>query len=112
MHGIGKNVQHYGADRVIWGTDCIWWGSPQWVIDLFKRFQISDEYCEKFGYKKLSKEDKAKIFGLNAAKLYKVDVKAKRNALPADALDKLKAHYVDEGGQPNNAAHGWVRADD
>ena len=112
MHGIGKNVMHYGSDHVVWGTDCIWWGSPQWVIDAFKRFQISDEYCEKFGYKKLTKQDKANIFGLNAAKLYGVDVKAKRTALPADALERLKLVYQNEGGEPNNAAHGWVRADD
>ncbi|MEP7336246.1 MAG: amidohydrolase family protein [Acidobacteriota bacterium] len=111
-HGLGKNIKHYGSDHVIWGTDCLWWGSPQWGIDALKRFQISDEMCEKFGYKKISKEDKAKIFGLNAAKLYKVDVKAKRNALPADALEKLKVAYVDRGGQPSNAAMGWVRASD
>ncbi|HXG66909.1 MAG TPA: amidohydrolase family protein [Blastocatellia bacterium] len=112
MHGMGKNIKYYGADHVIWGTDCLWWGSPQWAIDAFKRFQISDELCEKFGYKKLTKEDKAKIFGLNAAKLYKVDVKAKRNAFPADTLTKLKLAYVDQGGQRSNAAYGWVRADD
>ncbi len=111
MHLMGKNIKHFGADHVIWGTDCLWWGSPQWVIDAFKRFQISDELCEKFGYKKLTKEDKAKIFGLNAAKLYGVDVSAKRNALPQDALSKLKTAYLDRGGQRDNAAHGWVRAD-
>lgn len=111
MHLIGKNVKHYGADHVIWGTDCLWWGSPQWVIDAFKRFQISDELCEKFGYTKLSKEDKAKIFGLNAARLYGVDVKAKRNALPADTFGKLKQAYLDQGGQRENAAYGWVRDD-
>ena len=112
MHGIGKNIKHYGADHVVWGTDCLWWGSPQWAIDAFKRFQISDEMCEKFGYKKLTKQDKAQILGLNAAKIYKVNVKAKRNALPADALDRLKAAYLDRGGQRSNAAYGWVRADD
>lgn len=112
MHGIGKNVKIYGSDHVIWGTDCLWWGSPQWAIDAFKRFQISDEMCDKFGYRKLSREDKAKIFGLNAARLYKVDLKAKRNALPADALERLKAEYLDRGGQRENGAHGWVRADD
>ncbi|MFN7925264.1 MAG: amidohydrolase family protein [Bryobacteraceae bacterium] len=112
MHGIGKNIKHYGVDRVIWGTDCIWWGSPQWLIEAFKRFQISDEYCEKFGYKKLSKKDKAKILGLNAAKLYGIDVKKKRGPLPADALDRLKTAYLEDGGQPDNAAHGWVRAAD
>jgi hypothetical protein len=90
----------------------LWWGSPQWVIDAFKRFQISDELCDKFGYKKLTKEDKAKIFGLNAAKLYNIDLKAKRNPLPSDALSRLKTAYLDQGPQPTNAAYGWVRADD
>jgi hypothetical protein len=68
--------------------------------------------CEKFGYKKLTKEDKAKILGLNAAKLYKVDVKAKRKAFPADTLNQLKTAYLDRGGRRSNAAYGWVRADD
>jgi predicted TIM-barrel fold metal-dependent hydrolase len=112
MHGMGKNIKYYGADHVIWGTDCLWWGSPQWVIEAFKRFQISDEICEKFGYKKITKEDKAKIFGLNAARVYGFDVKAKRNALPKDALSRFRAEYQDQGGQRNNAAYGWVRADD
>ncbi len=112
MHGMGKNIKYYGSDHVIWGTDCLWWGSPQWVIEAFKRFQISDEMCEKFGYKKITKEDKAKIFGLNAARLYKVNAKAKRHALPADALEKLKVAYLENGGQRSNAAYGWVRADD
>jgi predicted TIM-barrel fold metal-dependent hydrolase len=111
MHLMGKNIKNYGVDHVIWGTDCLWWGSPQWVIDAFKRFQISDALCEKFGYQKLSKEDKARIFGLNAAKLYGIDVNAKRNALPGDALSKLKQAYLDRGGASENAAYGWVRAE-
>ena len=112
QHGIGKNVKLYGADHVIWGTDCLWWGSPQWCIDAFKRFQISDEMCDKFGYTKLTKDDKARIFGLNAAKLYGVDVKAQRKALPADTLTRLKVAYENSGGMRDNAAYGWVRADD
>jgi uncharacterized protein len=112
MHGIGKNVKYYGADHVIWGTDCLWWGSPQWCVDAFKRFQISDDMCEKFGYKKLTKEDKANIFGLNAARIYGVNPKAKRNPLTTDSLDKLKIAYQEQGGQRENAAYGWVRADD
>jgi len=112
MHGMGKNIKYYGSDHVVWGTDCLWWGSPQWGIDAFKRFQISDEFCEKFGYKKLTKEDKAKIFGLNAARLYNVDVKAKRKPLPTDSLEKLKLAYLEQGGARTNQAYGWVRADD
>jgi len=112
MHGMGKNIKYYGADRVIWGTDCLWWGSPHWVIEAFKRFQISDELCEKFGYCKLTKEDKAKIFGLNAARIYGMDVKSRRKPFPADTLDRLKADYVAQGGQRSNAAYGWVRSGD
>jgi len=112
QHLIGKNIQHYGADHVLWGTDCLWWGSPQWVIDAFKRFQISEELCDKFGYRPLAKEDKAKIFGLNAAKIYGVDVTEQRKALPADALSRVQERYLSEGGRRDNAAYGWVRAGD
>src|SRR5262249_25681385 len=110
-HLIGKNIKYYGVDRVLWGTDCLWWGSPQWVIDLMKRFQISDELCDKFGYKKLTKDDKAKIFGLNAARIYGIDVQAKRTALPRDALRNLKRTSLDRGGLRDNAAYGWGRRD-
>ncbi len=112
QHLIGKNVKYYGADHVIWGTDCLWWGSPQWVIEAFKRFQISDELCNKFGYKKLTKQDKQQIFGLNAARIYGVDVNAQRKGLPADTLTKLKDKYLSLGGHRDNAAYGWVRAND
>ncbi len=109
QHLIAKNIKTYGADHVIWGTDCLWWGSPQWVIDAFKRFQISDELCEKFGYEKITKEDKAKIFGLNAAKAYGIDLEKERKAFPKDAISKLKAAYHESGGQRDNAVHGWVK---
>lgn len=111
QHLIGKNVKYYGSDHVIWGTDCLWWGAPQWVIDAMKRFQISDKLCEKFGYQKLTKEDKAKIFGLNAAKIYNFDVNQQLKALPADSLSRIKTAYLEDGGQRDNAAAGWVRAD-
>ncbi len=111
QHLIGRNVKLYGADHVIWGTDCLWWGSPQWMIDAFKRFQITDELCDKFGYAKLTKDDKAKIFGLNAARVYGVDAAAKRMALPDDTLSRVKTAYHDRGGQRDNAAYGWVRKD-
>ena len=111
MHLMGKNIKHYGVDRVLWGTDCIWWGSPQWCIEAFKRFQISDEICERFGYAKLTKQDKARIFGLNAAEIYGIDPAQSRKAMRADALSRMKADYLAGGLEPDNAAHGWVRAD-
>ena len=41
-----------------------------------------------------------------------MDVTAKRNALPNDALSKLKQAYLDHGGMTENAAYGWVRAEE
>jgi predicted TIM-barrel fold metal-dependent hydrolase len=111
QHLIGRNIKVYGADHVIWGTDCLWWGSPQWAIDAFKRFQIEDKMCEKWGYSKLTHEDKAKIFGLNAAKLYAIDPDEKRKTIPKDELSKLKTAYHGMGGMRENAAYGWVRND-
>lgn len=111
QHLMGRNVQMYGSDHVVWGTDCLWWGSPQWVIEAFKRFQITDEMCEKFGYTKLTKEDKANIFGLNAARLYGIDPEEQRNVLPKDGMEKLKLTYLDQGGTRENAFYGWVRDD-
>ena len=109
QHLIGKNIKHFGSDHVIWGTDCLWWGSPQWVIDAMKRFQISDELCEKFGYAKVTKQDKANIFGLNAAKIYGFDPAEQLKAIPRDKLTELKLGYLENGGTRDNAAHGWVR---
>lgn len=111
QHLIGKNIKYYGSDHVIWGTDCLWWGSPQWVIDAMKRFQISDELCDKHGYTKLTDEDKANIFGLNAARLYNMDPKAKRQELKEDDLEKFKLQYRADGGQRTNRVPGLVRDD-
>jgi hypothetical protein len=49
---------------------------------------------------------------LNAAKIYGIDVNAKRNPLPPDTLSRLKTAYLQNGGERSNQAFGWVRADD
>ena len=36
---------------------------------------------------------------------------SKRSAVPADAFTKHQQNYLDEGGQRDNAAYGWVRAE-
>ena len=114
MHLIGRTIQHFGADHVLWGTDCLWWGSPQWAIDALKRFQISDDLCERFGYEKVTEEDKRLILGLNAGRLYGIDPEARRNELPDDVFSRLRAEYAAIDGPArfrSNAAHGWVLDD-
>jgi hypothetical protein len=104
-------IDAFGADHVLWGTDSVWWGSPQWQIEAFRRFQIPEDLQKRFGYKPLTPEVKRQIFGLNAAKVYGVDPAAKRNPMPRDYLEQLRKTYKESGmAAPSNTQYGWVRA--
>ncbi len=109
-HLLGQMVEAFGADHVLWGTDSIWYGSPQWQIEAFRRFQIPDALIEKHGYAPLTRDVKEQIFGLNSARVFKVDVNAKRNEIPADYLSQIKMAYLDEGSAPSHRWYGWVSA--
>jgi predicted TIM-barrel fold metal-dependent hydrolase len=71
-HAVGKLIKYCGEDNVLWGTDSIWYGSPQDQIQAFRSFQIGRELREKHGYAEMTRELRARIFGLNAAKVYGV----------------------------------------
>jgi hypothetical protein len=92
-HAVGKLLLHVGEDRVMWGTDAIWYGSPQPQIMAFRAFQISPEYQQRFGYPPLTDAVKAKIFGLNAARLFDVDPEATRCALDGDGLEASRGEF-------------------
>jgi hypothetical protein len=110
-HVLGMIIDAFGADHVLWGTDSVWWGSPQWQIEAFRRFQIPEDLQKRFGYKPLTPEVKRQIFGLNAAKVYGVDPAAKRNPMPRDYLEQLRKTYKESGmAAPSNTQYGWVRA--
>jgi hypothetical protein len=72
-HVLGKLLTHVGPDNIMWGTDSIWYGSPQDQIESFRAFEITEEFQETYGYPALTDEVKRKIFGLNAAKLHGLD---------------------------------------
>jgi predicted TIM-barrel fold metal-dependent hydrolase len=107
-HLIGQTIEAFGADHVLWGTDSIWYGSPQWQIEAFRRFQIPDELIAQKGYRPLTREVKAQIFGLNAAQVFGVDVNAKRSELPKDVLSRIKMAYREGQPEPSHRFYGWV----
>jgi uncharacterized protein len=110
-HMLGMMIQAFGDDHVLWGTDSIWWGSPQWQIEALRRLEMPESLMKQFGYAPLTAEVKAKIFGLNAARLYGIDPQAKRNPVPADYVDRLRKQYKESGNPtPSNTQYGWVRA--
>lgn len=83
-HALGKLLGAVGEDNVLWGTDSIWYGSPQDQIQAFRVFQIAPELRERHGYPELTPGIREKIFGWNATRPYGIapDV-ARRHARSA-----------------------------
>ena len=71
-HVLGKLLVEFGPDNVVWGTDSIWYGTPQDQIQAFRAFEISAEFQDRFGYPALTPSIKEKILGKNSARIYKV----------------------------------------
>jgi uncharacterized protein len=107
-HVLGMLIQTFGADHVLWGTDSIWWGSPQWQIEALRRFTMPESLMKRFGYGPLTPEVKAQILGLNAARVYGIDPAARRHPIPPDYVSKLKAAYRERGPHPSLTQYGWV----
>jgi uncharacterized protein len=107
-HLLGQVIEAFGADHVLWGTDSIWYGTPQWQIEAFRRFQIPDVLVDAHKYAPLTRAVKEQIFGLNAARVFGVDVNAKRNEIPKDYLSRMKMAYLAEGAAPSHRWYGWV----
>src|SRR5262245_22213774 len=107
-HLLGQAIDAFGADHVLWGTDSIWYGTPQWQIEAFRRFEIPQALIDKHGYAPLTRQVKEQIFGLNGARVFGVDVNAKRNEIPKDYLSQMKMAYLDGGAAPSHRWYGWV----
>lgn len=98
-HLLGQLLKTFSSKNILWGTDSIWWGSPQWLIDAFKIMQIPESMQEEFGYPALTEKRKRRILGTNAAKLYKI--RGKRAELCSIPEDQLMTTQTERGG-----AHG------
>ncbi|HEY3484503.1 MAG TPA: amidohydrolase family protein, partial [Ilumatobacteraceae bacterium] len=92
-HVLGKLLVALGPDNILWGTDSIWYGSPQSQIEAFRAFEITPEFQERFGYPALTADVKARILGLNAARLYGIDTATTRCALSPDDRRSLRAAF-------------------
>ncbi len=134
-HIMGQLLKFFGEDRIVFGSDGVWYGSPQWQIEALWRFQIPDELCQKYGYPKLTDRAKRKILGLNSARTYKLPAKPLLDGGPykavpkdfermltpdlrkileypptiADSLGRFKELYAAAGGEPSNTRYGWMR---
>jgi predicted TIM-barrel fold metal-dependent hydrolase len=90
-HVLGKLLTHVGEDRVVWGTDSIWFGTPQDQIQAMRSFEISEELQERHGYPALTDEVRAKIFGVNAARLYDIEPVTGTSGLTPEEVEAVRA---------------------
>ena len=97
-HAMGKLIKHCGEDNVLWGTDSIWYGSPQDQITAFRTFQISKEFRDKYAYPEITPALRAKIFGLNAAKVYGISADEVKKVISRDRISAERMAYSE---QPN-----------
>lgn len=82
-HVLGKLLVAFGPERILWGTDSIWYGSPQDQIDAFRTFEITPAFQDRFGYPALTPDVKRRILADNAAQLFGVTPPA--NACTSEA---------------------------
>jgi predicted TIM-barrel fold metal-dependent hydrolase len=90
---MGELLFWVGEDKMTFGSDYSIW-EPKWQVEGFVEWDYpSDEYSD---YPRLGVEGKKKILGLNAAKLYDIDVPAEfQIAHPEEAAERDDAQLVD-----------------
>src|SRR5213592_2855829 len=131
-HILGQLLKFLGEDRIVFGSDSVWYGSPQWQIEALWRFQIPAAMREKYGYPELTELAKRKILGLNSARLYGIravktgayrpvpkDYESRMSKelrtllevgqLRSDNMSKMKETYLALAIEPDNTRYGWMR---
>ena len=106
---MGMLIKGMGVDHVVWGTDAVWTGAPQWQIEALRRLEIPEDMQKKFGFTPLGPADgpvKRAIFGENSAKMYKYEIK--KAAWRDDRFAAIKSDYERAGREPSNLRYGFV----
>ncbi|MEP6610052.1 MAG: amidohydrolase family protein [Burkholderiaceae bacterium] len=134
-HILGQLLKYLGPNRILFGSDSPWYGSPQWQIDALWRFEIPQWMQRRYGYPPLTKQVKRNILGLNGATIYGLNpvaapvsrfgrykpVPGNYEALmspafkqvmefPADRLAQIRSEYLAERHARSNTRYGWVKA--
>lgn len=113
---LGTWIKGLGEDHVVWGTDSVFYGSPQWLIEAFRRIEIPEDMQKKHGFAALGAADgptKSKIFGLNSAGLYKLPLSVQAGKFSEDQFAMMKNEYKLAGnldGLRDNQRYGYIAA--
>lgn len=108
---VATLVKGLGEDHVLWGTDSVWYGSPQWQIEALRRIEVPEDLAERHALPRLGPADgalKRAIFGLNGARLYGLDPRTVSRAVTGDTIERIKREYRETGIGRSNLAYGYI----
>ncbi len=108
---MGTLIKGLGSDHVVWGTDAVWTGSPQWQIESMRRLEIPADMQKKHGFKPLGPAEgpvKTQIFSGNSVRLYNFEKDKKAILAKADHLALAKQDYEAHGAERSNLRYGYV----
>ena len=108
---LGTLIKGLGADHVIWGTDSIWTGSPQWQIEALRRLEIPEDMQKQHGFAPLGAADgpiKSAIFGENGLRIF--GYKKQAGLARPDRFAAMKARYEQLGPSRSNLRYGYIHA--
>jgi predicted TIM-barrel fold metal-dependent hydrolase len=106
---MGTLVKGLGADHVVWGSDAVWTGSPQWQIEGLRRLEIPEEMQRKHGFAPLGPATgpvKSAILGMTSASMYGIEPTAYAGL--DDRLAAVKREYVRARGVRSNLRYGYI----
>ncbi|MFK7964019.1 MAG: amidohydrolase family protein [Burkholderiaceae bacterium] len=108
---LGTLIKGLGADHIVWGTDSVFYGSPQWQIEAMRRIEIPEDMQKKHGFAPLGPADgltKQAIFGYNSARLFGLNLHADVGPMQNDGIQQLKTKYANMDGMRDNDRYGYV----
>jgi uncharacterized protein len=108
---LGVLLKGLGPERVCWGTDALWTGSPQWQIEALRRLEIPDDMQRQHGFSPLGPATgavKTAIFSGNNARLYNIDTHKAGLDIKGDRFATLKSQYEAAGAERSNLRYGYV----
>ena len=111
---LGTWIKGLGASNVVWGTDSVLYGTPQWQIEAMRRLEIPEEMQKQHGFDALGPANgfvKNQIFGFNSARLYDLDLSAVANPMTQDTFAAIKRQYREAGqleALRGNKRYGYI----
>ena len=78
---MGRLLRDVGSERVLWGSEMALLGNAKPVLEWIWEMEIPESMQDDYGYPQITEEDKRNILGLNQARIFGVDVEAKKREL-------------------------------